>query len=213
MNELTFIYIKIYISCLRPSMQSLVAVMWCSQSMTLSSHLLESQHLRTSPLLTMKCWSLMSFSLQNIILALRFQATGIPERGNPALPSSWSEMMTVSCALMAQSPKNCFAHYFTVPTLYFQVATPFLSIFLRTISAVEVNFNEANYTVAENGGQANISLCITGQFYVPVWVIVEINDGTATSGLCNYICYKHLCTYYRHFTKLMTNLCTYILAV
>ena len=161
--------------------------------MTLSSHQPSSQHLRTSPLLMIACWSLMSSSLQNLILALRFQATGMPEKQSPSSPSSWSEMMTVSCALMAQSPKNCFAQYFTVPTLYFQVATPFLSIFLRTISAVEVNFNEANYTVAENGGQASISLRINGQFYVPVWVIVDINDGTATGGLCQYVCYKRLC--------------------
>ena len=94
---------------------------------------------------------------------------------------------------MAQSPKNGFAQYFTVPTLYFQVATPFLSIFLRTFLAVEVNFNEASYTVAESDGQVSTSLRIDGKFFVPVWAVVDINDGTATSGLCKYIRYKRLC--------------------
>ena len=64
------------------------------------------------------------------------------------------------------------------------MATPFLSIFLRTFSDVEVNFNEASYTVAESDDHVRISLRIDGQFYVSVWAIVEISDGTATGGLC-----------------------------
>ena len=55
---------------------------------------------------------------------------------------------------------------------------------LLTTSAVVVNFNENNYTVAESEGQVNVSLCIEGQFFVPVWAVVEIIDGTATGGLC-----------------------------
>ena len=55
---------------------------------------------------------------------------------------------------------------------------------LLTISAVDVNFNENSYTVAESDGQVSVSLRIDGQFFVPVWAIVEISDGTATGGLC-----------------------------
>ena len=69
-----------------------------------------------------------------------------------------------------------------------------LSITL-TSSAVEVNFNEDNYTVVESDGNVSVSLRIDGQFYVPVWAIIEINDGTATGGVCTYICYTHLCIY------------------
>ena len=47
-----------------------------------------------------------------------------------------------------------------------------------------VNFNEDRYTVAESAGQISVSLCINGRFFVPVWAIVEIIDGTATGGLC-----------------------------
>ena len=53
-----------------------------------------------------------------------------------------------------------------------------------TSSAVEVNFNEDSYTVAESDGQVSVSLRIDGQFFVPVWAVVEISDGTATGGLC-----------------------------
>ena len=47
-----------------------------------------------------------------------------------------------------------------------------------------VNFNENSYTVAESGSQVNISLRIDGKFFVPVWAIIEIRNGTATGGLC-----------------------------
>ena len=47
-----------------------------------------------------------------------------------------------------------------------------------------VNFNEDSYTVAESAGQVSVSLRINGQYFVPVWAIVEIIDGTATGGLC-----------------------------
>ena len=46
-----------------------------------------------------------------------------------------------------------------------------------------MNFNENSYTVAESDGQVSVSLRIDGQFFVPVWAIVEISDGTATGGL------------------------------
>ena len=55
---------------------------------------------------------------------------------------------------------------------------------LLTTAAVEVNFNENSYTVAESDGQVSVSLRIDGQFFVPVWAVVEISDGTATGGLC-----------------------------
>ena len=58
---------------------------------------------------------------------------------------------------------------------------------------VEVNLNEDSYTVAESDGQVSISLRIDGKFFVPVWAIVEISDGTATGGLCKYISDKFLC--------------------
>ena len=46
-----------------------------------------------------------------------------------------------------------------------------------------MNFNEGSYTVEENAGQVSVSLRIDGKFFYPVWVIVEITDGTATGGL------------------------------
>ena len=60
----------------------------------------------------------------------------------------------------------------------------FLSMFLLTPSAVKVNFHEDSYTVAESDGQVSVSLRIDGKFFVPVWAVVEISDGTATGGLC-----------------------------
>ena len=48
-----------------------------------------------------------------------------------------------------------------------------------------VSFNEDSFTVAESAGQISMSLRIDGQFFVPVWAIVEIIDGTATGG-CAY---------------------------
>ena len=46
-----------------------------------------------------------------------------------------------------------------------------------------VNFNEDTYTVAESDGQVSVSLRIDGQYFVPVWAVVEISNGTATGGL------------------------------
>ena len=58
-----------------------------------------------------------------------------------------------------------------------------------------MNFNEDSYTVAESDGQVSVSLRIDGQFYVPVWAVVEISDGTATGRLCEYISDKLHKTY------------------
>ena len=57
----------------------------------------------------------------------------------------------------------------------------FVHLFFST-SVVTVNFNEDGYSVAESAGQVSVSLRINGQFFVPVWAIVEISDGTATGG-------------------------------
>ena len=46
-----------------------------------------------------------------------------------------------------------------------------------------MNFNEDSYVVNESDGQVSISLRIDGQFFYPVWAVVEISDGTATGGL------------------------------
>ena len=60
-----------------------------------------------------------------------------------------------------------------------------------------MNFNEDSYTVAESAGQVSVSLRINGQFFVPVWAIVEISDGTATGELsisqCLYMYMAYLC--------------------
>ena len=58
------------------------------------------------------------------------------------------------------------------------------AISLYITSAVLVNFNENSYTVAESDGQVSVSLRIDGQFFIPVWAVVEISNGTATGGLC-----------------------------
>lgn len=49
---------------------------------------------------------------------------------------------------------------------------------------VTVNFNEDSYSVAESAGQVSLSLRINGRFFVPVWAIVDIREGTATGELC-----------------------------
>ena len=53
--------------------------------------------------------------------------------------------------------------------------------------AVEVNFNEDSYTVAESDGQVSIPLRITGQFFIPVWAVIEVRDGTATGAFINCV--------------------------
>ena len=57
-----------------------------------------------------------------------------------------------------------------------------------------MNFNENSYTVAESEGQVSVSLRIDGKFFIPVWAVVEIREGTATGGLCmslGMIIYEH----------------------
>ena len=83
----------------------------------------------------------------------------------------------------------------------------FLSILLLTPSAVSVSFNENRYTVADSDGQVSVSLRIDGRFFVPVWTIVEISEGTATGGLCMLLgmnIYEH-----RLLTKLLATVCAY----
>ena len=75
---------------------------------------------------------------------------------------------------------------------------------LLTASAVVVNFSETSYTVAESDGQVSVSLHIDGQFFIPVWAVVEISDGTATGRLCMSLglnIYEH-----RLLTKLLATL-------
>ena len=48
-----------------------------------------------------------------------------------------------------------------------------------------MNFNEYSLTVAESDVQISMSLRIDGKFFLPVWAVVEIIDGTAT-GWCAY---------------------------
>ena len=45
---------------------------------------------------------------------------------------------------------------------------------------MEVNFNKESYAVIENEGHVSISLRITGKFFIPVYAIIEVSDGTAT---------------------------------
>ena len=64
-----------------------------------------------------------------------------------------------------------------------------------------VNFNEESYTVAESAGQVSVSLRINGQYFVPVWAIVEIVDETATGRLCK------ACTGDKYCAPRVDNLC------
>ena len=66
-----------------------------------------------------------------------------------------------------------------------------------------MNFNEDSYTAAESDGQISLSFRIDGKFFVPVWAIVEIIDGTAT-GRCAYKSIGLIfCAYiYRHLTSI-----------
>ena len=50
-----------------------------------------------------------------------------------------------------------------------------------------MNFDRSSYTVAEGDGQVSLHLRIEGQFFIPLWALVNISDGTATGGLCKYI--------------------------
>ena len=67
-----------------------------------------------------------------------------------------------------------------------------------------MNFKDCSYTVAESEGQVSVSLRINGRFFVPVWAIVEISDGTATGGLC-----MSLFTLYVHITTISVHSCLY----
>ena len=58
---------------------------------------------------------------------------------------------------------------------------------------MEVNFNEDGFTVAESDDLVSLSLRINGRFFVPVWAIVDISDGTATGG-----CACHCVIGYEH---------------
>ena len=60
----------------------------------------------------------------------------------------------------------------------------YLIVMFLTSSVVEVNFDQDSYTVAESNGQVSVSLRIDGQFFYPVWAIIEVSSGTATGGLC-----------------------------
>ena len=48
---------------------------------------------------------------------------------------------------------------------------------------MEVSFSEEGYTVNESEGQVTITLRITGKFFIPVYAIIEVTDGTATGGM------------------------------
>ena len=50
-----------------------------------------------------------------------------------------------------------------------------------------MNFNEDSYAVAESNGQVSVSLRIDGKFFVPVWAVIEISEGTATGGQANTV--------------------------
>ena len=68
-----------------------------------------------------------------------------------------------------------------------------------------MSFNENSYTVAESDGQVSVSLRIDGRFFVPVWAIVEIREGTATGRLCMLLgmnLYEH-----RLLTELLRSYC------
>ena len=82
-------------------------------------------------------------------------------------------MNTSSCLF----PSECMYIY-----LYLNEILPFDHPI--SSSAVVVNFSENSYTVDESDGQVSVSLRIDGQFFFPVWAVVEISDGTATGGLC-----------------------------
>ena len=51
-----------------------------------------------------------------------------------------------------------------------------------------MNFNEDSYTVAESDTTVSVSLRIDGRFFVPVWAIVNVSDGTATGELQYILC-------------------------
>ena len=82
--------------------------------------------------------------------------------------------------MIVQPPTIDFITY--LAHTYFQVDVPFCPHLISSV--VVVNFNEDSYTVAENVGQVSVSLRIDGKFFVPVWAIVEISEGTATGMLC-----------------------------
>lgn len=66
---------------------------------------------------------------------------------------------------------------------------------------MEVHFNKESYTVGESEGQVSLSLRITGQFFIPVYAIIEVTDGTATgeSGGTAGVQQKGIiCMYYRY---------------
>ena len=81
-------------------------------------------------------------------------------------------------------PVHTFNHLRPYPFILISIYSIYSLLHLLTTSAVEVNFNENSYTVVESAGQVSVSLRIDGQFFIPVWAVVEVSEGTATGGLC-----------------------------
>ena len=104
------------------------------------------------------------------------------------------------------------AHTYTCIIVKHKIVPMRISVFLSilyiysyiyTPSVVEVNFKECSYTVTEGEGQVSVSLRIDGRFFVPVWAIVEISDGTATGGCA---CHSSSCMY---ITTISVHSCLY----
>ena len=51
---------------------------------------------------------------------------------------------------------------------------------MHTSVAVEVNFKESSYRVDESAGQVQVTLIVTGQFFIVIKVTVECVEGNAT---------------------------------
>ena len=83
------------------------------------------------------------------------------------------------CELFSDSTKNSKDYYICSKS-------PRCNLHLLASLDVVVNFNEDSYTVSESGRLVNISVRIDGKFFVPMWAIIEIRDGTATGVLGKY---------------------------
>ena len=89
-------------------------------------------------------------------------------------------------------------------SVFLSILYIYIYSYIFTPSDVEVNFKECSYTVAEGEGQVSVSLRIDGRFFVPVWAIVEISDGTATGGL-----FMSLFKLYVHISTISVHSCLY----
>ena len=89
------------------------------------------------------------------------------KKGMPS--SAFIRIIDNDCELFC---KTVYTHM-PVPVLQSRQLSYFYAV-------VEVNVHEEHITILESEGQVSVSLRITGKFFIPLYAIIEVSNGTAT---------------------------------